>query len=92
MGNYGNPIFLHQRMYHHVYSHRAGNLENSALAQHYAEAHPDAEFMQLDVTKIYKTCGYVDRKATEAYIAQTLPNDLNRHEPGNGTVSIDYVW
>ena len=48
--------------------------------------------MQLELVKLYKTYGYVDRKATEAYIAQTLPNDINRVEPGGGTVPIHFIW
>jgi hypothetical protein len=84
---------LYERFYNHCYCHNTQlSLEDSALAQHYAQEHPEEENMQLDVVKVYKTFGYVDRKATEAYIAQTLPNDMNRCEPGGGTVPIHFIW
>jgi hypothetical protein len=84
---------LYERFYNHCYCHNTQcNLEDSALAQHYANEHPNEERMQLELVKLYKTYGYVDRKATEAYIAQTLPNDINRVEPGGGTVPIHFIW
>ena len=76
---------LHHRFYYHNYDYVNGNTEESALAEHYAECHP-GEPMKLEIIGLYKTNGFVDRKASESVIAQILPSELNRRIEGGGVV------
>jgi len=86
---------LHKRMYNHWYGLRGNQEEESALTQHYFENHKYADGsimpMKLKLEKVYKTCGYVDRKITESVVQMMTSSSINRRVEGAGTVGNLYL-
>ena len=80
---------MHKRMAQHVYAFNNQNIESSALAEHFLQEHP-GQPMSCKVLGITKTCGYVDRKNSEACIAQITGSTINRRNEGGNIVGQVY--
>ena len=81
---------LKKRAYSHWYGYCQKSLDESALVDHHLTAHPELP-LRLRLKDVIPTCGFVDRKTTEAVVQSIEPSEINRRIEGERTVGNLYL-
>jgi hypothetical protein len=81
---------LKKRAYSHWYGYCQKSLDESALVDHHSTAHPELP-LRLRLKDVIPTCGFVDRKTTEAVVQSIEPSEINRRIEGERTVGNLYL-